>query len=128
MKKYLLLLLFSCNSMAGELVHSFEEAKVIAEQTEAVPAYKDHQYKVLMPYFGEKYSKVLQGCFKSVSGPDDSKFEMVIALSSTGSVDKVYRNHETNIGLCMIDELEKDKFPSPVKSPFYIHIAMSFTE
>lgn len=128
MKKYLLLLLFSCNSVAGELVHGFEEAKVVAEQTEAIPAYKDHQYKVLMPYLAEKYSKVLQGCFKSVSGPDDSKFEMVIVLGSMGSVDKVYRNRETNIGLCMIDELENDKFPRPVKSPFYIHIAMSFTE
>src|SRR5690606_39795397 len=114
--------------MAGTLVNSFEEAKMIDEKKEEVLAYKDNQYKVMMPYFGEKYSKVLQGCLKSVSGPDDSKFEMVIALSSTGSVDKVYRNRETNIGLCMIDELEKDKFPSPVKSPFYIHIAMSFTE
>ena len=128
MKTYLFLILFSCNSIAGELVQSFEEAKVIAEQIEANPAYKEHQYKVLMPYFGEKYSKVLQGCFKSISRPDDSKFEMVIALGPTGRVEKVYRDRETNIGQCMIGELEKDKFPSPIKSPFYVHIAMSFTE
>lgn len=127
MKKILFLILFSCNGVAGELVQSFEEAKVIAEQTEAIPSNKEHQYKVLMPYFSERYSKVLHGCFKSVSGPDDSKFEMVIVLGSMGSVDKVYRDRETNIGLCMIDELEKDKFPSPIKSPFYVHIAMSFT-
>jgi hypothetical protein len=114
--------------MAGELVQSFEEAKVLAEETEAVSSYKDHQNKVLIPYFGNKYSKVLQGCFKSVKVPDDSKFDLVIALGSTGSVEKVYRDRETNIGLCVIKELEKDKFPSPIMSPFYVHIAMSFTE
>lgn len=128
MKKYLFLILLSCNSMAGELVQSFEEAKVLAEETEAVSSYKDHQNKVLIPYFGNKYSKVLQGCFKSVKVPDDSEFDLVIALSSTGSVEKVYRDRETNIGLCVIKELEKDKFPSPIMAPFYVHIAMSFTE
>ena len=128
MKKYLFLILLSCNCMANELVQSFEEAKVLAEETESVPSYKDHQNKVLIPYFGDKYSKVLQGCFKSVKAPDDSSFDLIIALGSTGSVDKVYRDRETNIGLCMIRELEKDKFPSPIKSPFYVHISMSFAE
>lgn len=111
-----------------EFVSNFDEAKVAAERNEAIEHYKQHQYKVLMPYFSKKYSKVLQNCFNSTNNPDKSKFEIVIALDKTGKVNKVYRDRETNTGLCMIRVLERDKFPAPIKSPFYMHIAMRFSD
>ena len=127
MRKFILLLFLSTNCFAYELAKNYEEAKVKADQTESVTSNKKHQSEILVPYFGKKYSTVLQSCFKTVDTPDDSEFDVILAIDKNGDVKKVYRNRETNIARCMIGELEKDRFPKPIIAPFYIHFAMSFT-
>lgn len=128
MKKILILLLCTSYCLAGELPDSFEEAKKLALSMESVEELNEHQSSVQIPYFGQKYSNVLKSCFSNIENPDQSSFEFVIALDESGGVQRVYRDRDTNISSCMFAELEADIFPRPIKSPFYIHIEMGFTE
>ena len=38
----------------------------------------------------------------------------------------MYRDQETNISLCMRRSLEKEVFPQPPVSPYYLHVEMNF--
>ena len=126
MIKLLFLLAVSPVALANSSIASFDEAVSIAEKLEENETYKKHMYSDILPYFSHRYSTVIQSCFKSVESPDDSKFNIVLELNEVGKITKVFRNRETNTGICIINELEKDKFPAPLVSPFYINIAMSF--
>jgi len=128
MKFFALLCLLSINSYAGIIATSFEEAKVIAIETEGDPKYSEYHSNVIMSYFGKKYSTILKYCFIDVKNPDASSFELVVALDESGDVKSVFKDIETNIGKCMLKELETDKFPKPMTSPYYIHLGMSFRD
>jgi hypothetical protein len=109
------------------LVDSFQEAAARGDAQERAAATKDYFAKTLMPYFGQKYTPVLQSCFSSVPKPDNSRFSFVAALGTEGRVMRLYRDRETNIFQCLRDTLEKDSFPAPPAVPYYLHIEMNFT-
>lgn len=115
-------------AMAAELVNSFEEAAARGDALEKAPATRDYFSKTLMPYFGKKYAPVLQSCFATVPNPDNNAFSLVAAIGADGRTVRVYKDHETNISRCMNDSLSQEIFPAPPVSPYYLHIAMKFSD
>ena len=128
MKKIILFFFISTVTFACEGIKTYDEAKALADKIESSPTNKKHQFEVLVPHLESKYSNVLQTCFSEVAQPDNSLFNMVLVIEKAGTVEKIYRDRETNIGLCMFKELEHEKFPEPIISPYYLHIEMAFTE
>ena len=122
-----LILIFFQLSCAKQLVDTFQEAKSIGSSLETDIEIKIHHYNKLIPYFVENYSRVLMECIEKTKNPDNSPFEMVIALGKDGKVLKLYKNHETNISKCLFTTLENDSFPKPTLSPYYLYISMNFT-
>jgi hypothetical protein len=118
----------SVPAVAEDLVTSFEEAAARGEALEKAPATKEYFSKILMPYFGQRYSKVLQSCFATVTNPDNASFSFVAAFGSDGRTMRIYRDRETNIFHCLNDSLAKETFPAPPVVPYYLHIAMKFTD
>jgi len=118
----------SVPAIAEELVNSFEEAAARGEALEKAPATKEYFSKTLMPYFGQRYSKVLQSCFATVPNPDNGSFSFVVAIGADGWSMRVYRDHETNIFHCVSNAVSKEAFPAPPVAPYYLHIAMKFTD
>jgi len=115
-------------TIGEELVNSFVEAVARGEAMEKAPATREYFSTTLMPYFGKMYSQVLQSCFSSVPSPDNSPFEFVAAIGADGKTLRVYRDHETNIFRCLNDSLAKETFPAPPVVPYYLHIAMKFSD
>lgn len=118
----LLALLSPCT--AEELPDSFEEALEIAGRLQGQNHLKKHQSRVLLPFFNDKYRAVLSDCFGSTENADDAKFDIVLVLKKTGHVSKVYRNLETNVGLCLFKILQKERFPAPRVAPYFMHIPL----
>ncbi len=114
--------------LAEELVKSFEEAAARGDALEKAPKTKEYFSKVLMPQFGQANSKVLQSCLATVPNPDTSSFSFVAAIGADGRTRRVYRDRATNIFNCMSRSLLKETFPAPPVAPYYLHIAMKFTD
>ena len=85
-----------------------------------------HIHLDLMPYYEKKYSPVFQSCLASTDHPDTSPFSFVAAIGKDGRVLRLYIDHETNIFACVRQTLQKEEFPHPPLSPYYMHISMSF--
>jgi len=51
---------------------------------------------------------------------------LVAAIGKHGEVLRLYIDRETNIYACVRETLQKDKFPQPPFSPYYMHVSMSF--
>jgi len=110
---------------AGELAVHFAAAKQRAEQMQGDSRYSRHTDAVLLRYFVDTYIGVLQDCAESLDAPDITKFDIVAVLDDNGKVLKVYRDLETNVGLCLFGHMEQDSFPKPLAAPFYLHIDMN---
>lgn len=123
-----LLSLFVLPAIADDLPKSFEEAAALGDAQERAASTKDYFSQTLMPYYGQKYAGVLQSCFTTVAKPDGTPFAFVAAIGTDGRIVRLYHHGETNIFICMRDALEKDVFPPPPTSPYYLHIAMNFTD
>jgi len=81
-----------------------------------------------MPYYRQKYSPIFQSCLASTNHPDTLPFDFIVAIGADGRVLRLYTDHETNIFVCVRETLQKDKFPRPPVSPYYMHISMSFSK
>ncbi|MGB6544304.1 MAG: hypothetical protein WA871_16200 [Candidatus Acidiferrales bacterium] len=122
-----LLLIIAGLTFADNLAPSFKEAAARGEIQEHASSTSNYFANVLMPYYGNKYQSVLQSCFATVPNPDSGPFSFVVAIGLDGKPMRIYRDHDTNIFLCMRGSLEKDVFPKPPVSPYYLHIEMKFS-
>jgi len=121
---FVVLLAFS--SRAGELASSFEQAAALGDAQEKERATQAYIRLDLMPYYQKKYSPVYQSCLRSTGHPDTSSFSFVAAIGKDGRVLRLYIDHETNIYACVRQTLQRDEFPHPPLSPYYLHVSMSF--
>jgi hypothetical protein len=110
-----------------KLPATLREAKKLGDQQENADTTRDYHRTVLMPYFGNKYAGIFKHCFDTITKPDDRAFTFVAAISSDGSVLRVYCDLETNIFQCMNDSLVKDHFPKPPVAPYFLSGEMKFT-
>lgn len=127
MKTFITIALMVCLSkygIANDLAKDFDTAMTIATKTAAMAENNQHNMDVQLPHYQSSFMPLLDKCFDSLDEPDDAKFDVVMALDATGKVSRVYRNLETNLGLCMFSEMEKATFPSPPAAPYYFHVLM----
>jgi hypothetical protein len=75
-----------------------------------------------------KHISILQSCFQKVAKPDNSPFSFVVALGPNGRAVRLYNDRETNIYVCLREALQKDTFPKPPVSRYYLHIDMKFSD
>ncbi len=114
--------------MAGDLASSFKQAVALAEAQDKDRTTRIYANIDLKDYYQQKYSPVLVSCLKSTDHADASPFSFVVAIGKDGHVLRLYADHETNIFACVRPTLQKDEFPHPPISPFYMHISMSFSK
>jgi|SRR5271165_262645 len=129
MKKLYAIVLISLLTTAGradDLATSFKQAAALAEAQDKVNAAIAYEHRDLKPYYQKKYSPVFLSCLKSTDHPDTSPFSFVAAIGKDGHVLRLYIDHETNIYACVRPTLQKEEFPHPPLSPYYMHISMSF--
>ena len=118
--------LLTISSRAGELASSFKEACALAEAQQQERSEQAYIHLDLKPYYEKKYSPVYQSCLRSTEHPDTSPFSFVAAIGKDGRVLRLYIDHETNIFACVRQTLQQDEFPHPPRSPYYLHVSMSF--
>src|SRR5580693_8610071 len=118
--------LLAISSRAGVLASSFKQAAALADAQGKDRAAQAYIHLDLMPYYQKKYSPVFQSCLTSTDHPDTSPFSFVAAIGKDGRVLRLYVDHETNIYACARLTLQKEEFPHPPLSPYYLHISMSF--
>lgn len=129
-KLYIIVFVFllTISSAAGDLASSFKQAAALGDALEKERTTQAYIHLDLMPYYQQKYSPVFQSCLKSTDHPDMSSFSFVVAIGTDGHVLRLYTDHETNMFACVRQNLQKDRFPPPPDSPYYMHISMSFSE
>lgn len=128
MKLYAIVLisLLATAGKADDLATSFKQAAALADAQEKERATQAYIHLDLMPYYQKKYSPIFQSCLKSTDHPDTSSFSFVVAIGKDDHVLRLYIDHETNVYACVQQTLQKDEFPHPPLSPYYMHVSMSF--
>jgi hypothetical protein len=128
MKKLYAIVLISLLTTAGradDLATSFKQAAALGDGQEKEPAARTYKLEV-GAYYQQKYSPVFLSCLKSTDHPDTSPFSFVAAIGKNGHVLRLYIDHETNIYACVRQTLQKEEFPHPPLTPYYMHISMNF--
>jgi hypothetical protein len=121
-----LISLLTTAGRADELATSFKQAAALGDAQEKERATQAYIHLDLMPYYQKKYSPVYQSCLSSTDHPDTSPFSFVAAIGKDGRVLRLYVDHETKIYACVRQTLQKEEFPRPPLSPYYLHVSMSF--
>jgi hypothetical protein len=121
-----LISLLTTAGRADDLATSFKQAAALGDAQEKERATQAYIHLDLMPYYQKKYSSVFQSCLASTDHPDTSPFSFVAAIGKDGRVLRLYVDHETKIYACARQALQKEEFPHPPLSPYYLHISMSF--
>jgi hypothetical protein len=120
--------LLTTSGMAGDLASSFKQAVALAEAQDKGRTTRIYADIDLKDYYQRKYSPVFVSCLKSTDHADTSPFSFVAAIGADGRVLRLYTDHETNIFACVRQTLQKDAFPHPPVSPYYMHVSMSFSK
>jgi hypothetical protein len=122
----LISLLTTAQGRADNLATSFKQAAALGDAQEKERATQAYIHLDLIPYYEKKYSPVFQSCLTSTDHRDTSPFSFVVAIGKDGHVLQLYIDHETNIFACVRQTLQKEEFPRPPLSPYYMHISMNF--
>lgn len=121
-----LISLLTTTDRASGLATSFKQAAALAEAQDKVDAAVIYEHRELTPYYKKKYFPIFRTCLASTEHRDTSPFSFVAAIGKDGHVLRLYVDHETNIYACARQTLQKDEFPHPPLSPYYMHVSMSF--
>ena|SRR5262249_7077315 len=124
----LLIFLLTTAVRADNLAASFKQAAALGEAQQKERSLQAYIHLDLTPYYEKKYSPVFQACLKSTDHPETSTFSFIAAIGKNGHILRLYVDQETNIYTCVRQTLEKDEFPHPPISPYYMHITMSFSK
>jgi hypothetical protein len=121
-----ILLLAGCEMESPGLPETFEAADALARQHSATP--EGAHYENVEVVKQQKLSgfKGLMECYASVGTPDRTPFRMVLAITEGGVVKRVYLDRETNVALCVQDDMLGELFTPPPFAPFYQSFTMSF--
>ena len=121
-----LISLLTTSVRADDLATSFKQAVTLAVAQDKERAVRAYGQLDLKPYYEQKYSPIFLSCLKATDHPDTSPFSFAVAIGKDGHVLRLYTDHETNIYACVRQTLQKEEFPHPPLSPYYMHISMSF--
>jgi hypothetical protein len=124
---FVLIFLLTTAGRAGELATSFKQAADLGDAQGKERATQAYIHLDLVPYYQKKYSPVFQSCLESIDHPDTTPLSFVVAIGKDGRVLRLYIDHATNIYACVRQTLERDQFPHPPLSPYYMHVSMRFS-
>ena len=122
------IVLLTTSGLAGDLATSFKQAAALADAQDKDRATRIYAAIDLKDYYQRKYGPVFQSCLKTTEHADTSPFSFIVAIGKDGRVLRLYTDHENSIFACVRPTLQKDKFPNPPVSPYYMHIEMSFSK
>lgn len=74
--------------------------------------------------FGVAYGPRVSACAKRISKPDLRDVRLLVRLSMNGRVEEVLVRPETNLALCLRDELKGGSLPVPETRGYWVHIGM----
>jgi hypothetical protein len=97
----------------------------IADQVEEGPV-ADYGRGPFMAYYGPRYANIANQCIRSLRRPDLRSLDFVFVLNAQGTVERIYRNRDTNLFACLREQLSKDHFPAPPVSPYFAHFKIEF--
>jgi hypothetical protein len=123
-----LVCLLTISGLAADLATSFKQAAALADAQDKDRTTRIYSAIDLKDYYQQKYSPVFVSCLKSTAHADTSPFSFIAAIGADGHVLRLYIDHETNIYACVRQTLQKDEFPHPPVSPYYMHVEMSFAK
>jgi len=123
-----LISVLATGARGNDLASSFKQAAALAESQNKDRASQIYNAVDFGPYYQPKYSPIFVSCLKSTENVDTSPFSFVVAIGKDGRVLRLYADNETNIYACVRPTLQKDKFPAPPHSPYYMQISMNFSK
>jgi hypothetical protein len=124
--RILLLLLVTLPMLSMAATESFESARSEAMAMRKSDTSRDYLKNKFFPFYETQHSKTLHHCFSNVQSPSMEPFDLVIKISSTGTVEQTWVNTPTNISSCLNNAILASTFPAPPTSNFYVLFQMKF--
>jgi hypothetical protein len=117
-----LMLLFPTGSLTGEQ-SAFDQALAEAERNAKRPA--GHAFEAAVgKEFGATYGPKLSGCAKQVKKRDLRDFDVLMKLSQNGRVQEAMVRPETNLALCLRDQLKEASLPVPETEGYWVRVGL----
>ena len=74
--------------------------------------------------FGVTHGPKVSVCAKQVKKPDLSDFDLLVKLSLEGRVEAALVRPETNLAVCLRDQMKGASLPAPVSAGYWVHIGL----
>jgi hypothetical protein len=102
---------------------AFDRALAEAERNAHRPGGRAFQAAV-GKQFGTAYGPRVSTCAKRLRKPDLRDFGLLVKLSLNGRIEEALVRPETNLALCLRDELKDGSLPVPEAPAYWVHIGM----
>jgi len=121
-----MLFVAGCEMEAPRPPETFEEAEAISRRHNATPEGARYERIEILEHQKLIGIQRMLECFASVKNPDPTPFQMILAITASGIVDRVYLEHETNVSTCVRDDVLGQVLSPPPFAPFYQGLSMAF--
>jgi hypothetical protein len=78
--------------------------------------------------FGATYGPKLSGCAKQVKKPDLRDFDVLVRLSLNGRVEEALVRPETNLAMCLRDQLKEVRLQAPESAGYWVRIGLKLKQ
>jgi hypothetical protein len=120
------LLLWGCEMESPGLAESFEQADALSKRHSASPEGARYEQVEVVKHQKLSGFQGLMECYARVQQPDRTPFRMILAITESGIVKRVYLDRETNVSLCVRDDMSGEVLSPPPFAPFYQSFTMTF--
>ena len=101
----------------------FDRALAEAQRNEDRPGGRAFQAAV-GKQFGTAFGPKVSACAKQVKKPDLRDLGVLVKLSVNGRIEEALVRPETNLGLCLVNELREGGLPAPETEGYWVHIGL----
>ena len=123
----LVVLLFAgCEMEMPGPTESFEAADALSKQHTATPEGARYEQVEVVKHQKLSGFQGLMECYASMRQPDRTPFRMILAITESGVIKRVYLDRETNVSLCVRDDMLGEVLTPPPFAPFFQGFTMTF--